>query len=109
MPEACFAVGAADGGCESGPRAEVRRVGDPVDLADLGDDQHRGVAANTSNLGEDVDAVVGFRSLLDLLGGLGDLAVEVLDQRHQAVQAPAWSVAQLELDQELPAALAEQV
>ena len=63
------------------------------DVADLGDDQHRGVAPDPADLGQHVDAIISFRSLLDLLGGGLDLAVEVADQRHQAVQPPARSVA----------------
>jgi hypothetical protein len=70
-PEAGFTVRAADGRCEPRPRAQVPRVGEPGDLAYLGDDQHRGVAPDTTNLGEDLNAVVGLRSLLDLLGRLG--------------------------------------
>jgi len=71
----------------------VAGVGEALDLADLGDDQHRGVAANPADLRQDVDAVVGLRPLLNLDGRLGDLAVEVVDQRQQAVEAPPWRFA----------------
>ena len=55
------------------------------DVADLGDDQHRGVAPDAADLAQHVDAVIGLRSLLDLAGGRLDLAVKIADQRHQAV------------------------
>jgi hypothetical protein len=79
------------------------------DLADLGDDQHRRVAPDTADLGEHVDAVIGLGALLDLGRGLLDLAVEVADQRDQAVQSPSRRVAQLERDEEFAAAFAKQV
>ena len=81
--------------------------GEPVDVADLGDDQHRGVAADAADLGEHVDAVVGLGALLDLGGRCVDLAVEVVDQRDQAVQPPARRLAQLQVGEELASALAE--
>jgi hypothetical protein len=80
---------------------------EPVDVADLGDDQHRGVAPNAADLGQHVDAIIGLGALLDLGGGRLDLAVEVADQRDHAVQPPARRVAQLESGEELAAAFAE--
>jgi hypothetical protein len=86
-----------------------RALGKRRDVADLGDDQHRGVAPDATDLGEHVDAVVGLGALVDLAGGLLDLAVKVADQRHQAVQAPPRRVAQLQAGEKLAAALAKQV
>ena len=48
-----------------------------VDVADLGDDQHRGVATDPADLGQHVDAIVGFGLLLDLAGGGFDSAAKV--------------------------------
>ncbi len=59
------------------------------DVADLGDDEHRDVAADTTDLREHLDVGIGLRALLDLLGRGVDLAVEVGDQRQQAVEPPA--------------------
>ena len=96
-------------GRQAGPGAEVAGGREAGDVADLGDDQQRGVAADAADLAEHVDAVVVAGALVDLAGGVGDLAVEVVDQRHQAVQPPPRRVAQLERGEELAAALAEQV
>ena len=54
-------------------------------------------------------ALVGLRARVDLAGGGGDLAVEVADQRHQAVQPPARALGQLQAGEELASGLAEQV
>ena len=51
--------------------------GEAGDVADLGDDQQRGVAADAADLAEHVDAVVFVGALLDLAGRVGDLAMEV--------------------------------
>jgi hypothetical protein len=40
--------------------------------------------------------------------GGGDLAVEVTDQRHEAVQPPAGALGQLQASQEFASGLAEQ-
>ncbi len=77
-----------------------------VDVADLGDDQHRGVAPNAAELGQHGDAIIGLGLLLDLAGGLFDLAVKVADQRHQAVQPPPGRVTQRQRVEELTAAFA---
>jgi hypothetical protein len=53
--------------------------GESSDLADPGDDQDRGVAPDTTDLGENRHAVVVFGSLVDLFAGGGDLAVKVVD------------------------------
>jgi hypothetical protein len=50
----------------AGPLAEVLGGGEAFDLADLGDDQHRGVAADPADLAEQLDALVGFGALIDL-------------------------------------------
>jgi hypothetical protein len=81
--------------------AERSKAGD---VGDLGDDQPRGVAPDAADLAEHVDAVVGFGALLDLLGGVIDLAVEVVDERDQAVQPPPRRLAQFEVGEELAAA-----
>ena len=109
MTEPGLAVAAADGRCQAGPRAQVASAGEAGDVADLGDDEHRGVAADAADLAEHVDAVVGLGALLDLGGRLVALAVEVVDQRDQAVEPPARRGAQLKLGQKLAAAFAEQV
>ena len=109
MPEARFAVGAAHGRREPRPRAQVPGGREAVDLADLGDHEHRGVAPDAADLAQHLDALVGLRARVDLAGGGGDLAVEVTDQRHQAVQAPARAVGQLQAGEELAAGFAEQV
>src|SRR6266700_6269737 len=108
MSEAGLAVGAADGWCEPGPGAAVAGIGEALDLADLGDDQHRGVAANPADLRQDVDAVVGLGALLDFAGRVCDLAVEVVDQRQQAVQPSPRCFAQLQLVEEATATGAEE-
>jgi hypothetical protein len=46
VPEAGFPVGAADSWREAGPGAEVPGGREPVDLSDLGDDEHRDVEAD---------------------------------------------------------------
>ena len=79
------------------------------DVADLGDHQHRGAAPDTTDLAEHLDSVIGLRALLDLGRGLLDLAVEIADQRDQALQPAAWRVAQLQCCEELATAFAEQV
>ena len=84
-------------------------AGKARDIADLGDDQHRGVAPDATDLSEHVDAIIGLGALVNLAGGLLDLAVKVADQRHQAVQAPPRRVAQLQAGEKLAAALAEEV
>jgi hypothetical protein len=109
VAEPCFAVGAADGGGEAGPGAQLAGAREPGDVADLGDDQHRGGAADATDLAEHLDVGILARARLDLDGGCGDLAVEVGDQREQAVQPPPWRLAQLELGQEAAPARAEQV
>jgi hypothetical protein len=83
--------------------------GEARDVADLGDDQHRGVAPDAADLGEPVDAVIGLGALVNFAGGLLALAVKVADQRHQAVQATPRRVAQLQAGEKLAAALAKQV
>src|ERR1700722_2187473 len=50
VPEAGFAVGAADRWGQSGPLAEVLGGRESLDLADLGDDQHRRVRADPAEL-----------------------------------------------------------
>jgi hypothetical protein len=50
-----------------------------VDVADFGDDQHRGVATDAADLGQHLDAIVGFGQLVDLAGGGFDLAVKVAE------------------------------
>ena len=105
VPEASFAVGAADRSGSVRPTAQVLGGWEPVDVADLGDDQHRGVAADPADLAQQLDALVGLRALVDLAGGGGDLAVEVADQPEQAVEPPAGSVGQLEGGEELAAGL----
>jgi uncharacterized membrane protein len=79
------------------------------DLADLSDDQHRGVGTDPAQLAEQLDPLVGSGALVDLPGGLGDLAVEVVDQRHQTVQPPARPVGQHQLSQVAAPRGAEQV
>ena len=71
VPEAGFAVGAADGRGQPGPLAQVLGGREPFDLADLGDDQHRGVGADPADLAQQLDALVGFGALVDLAGGRG--------------------------------------
>jgi hypothetical protein len=46
-------------GGQSRPRAQVAGGRKAGDVADLGDDQHRGVAADAADLAEHVDAVIG--------------------------------------------------
>jgi hypothetical protein len=84
-------------------------AGEAGDVADLGDDQHRRVAPDAADLGQHVDAIIGLGALLDLARGVGDLAVEVVDQGDQAVQAPARRLAQLERGEQFATTLAEQV
>ena len=79
------------------------------DLADLGDDQQRRVAADPADLAEQLDALVGFGALVDLAGGRGDLAVKVADQREQAVESSARPVGQLQRGEVFAAGCAEQV
>ena len=83
--------------------------GKALDVADFGDHEHRGVAPDTADLAEHRHALVGLGARVDLAGGGGDLAVEVSDQRHQAVQPPAGPLGQLQRGEELAACLAEQV
>src|SRR5437588_2318600 len=84
-------------------------VGEALDLADLGDDQHRRVTADAADLSQDLDAIVSFGALIDLGAGRFELAVEVVDQRQQAIQTPAGRLAQLERLEKLAASLAEPV
>ena len=109
VPQARPAVGAADGRRQPRPRAQMPGRREACDVADLGDDQHRRVAPNPADLTEHSDALVGLRASVDLAGGGGDLAVEVSDQRQQAVQPLARPVGQLERCEELLSAFAEQV
>jgi hypothetical protein len=83
--------------------------GKAAHVADLGDDQHRGVTADALDLAEQLDALIGSRLTVDLLAGGVDLAIEVLEQRQQAVEALPGRLAQLERRQELSASVAEQV
>ena len=92
-------------GVEPGPGAQVLGGREPFDVADLGDDQHRGVVADPADLAEQLDALVGLSALVDLAGGGGDLAVEVADQREQAVEPSAGAVGQLQRGEELAAGL----
>ena len=104
-----LAVGAADGGGEPGPRAEVPRVGEAGDVADFGDHQQRGVAADAADLAEHVDVGVLAGAPVDLGAGRVDLAGEVRDQRQQAVEPPARVGAQLDLGAESCAGRPEEV
>jgi hypothetical protein len=83
--------------------------GEPFGLADLGDDQHRGVVADPADLAQQLDALVGFGALVDLAGGGGDLAVEVTDQREQTVKPAAGAVWQRQGGEVVAASGAEQV
>ena len=47
------------------------------------------VAADPADLAQQLHALVAFSALGDLAGGLGDLAVEIADQRNQAVESAA--------------------
>ena len=47
------------------------------------------VAADPADLAQRLHALVAFSALGDLAGGLGDLAVEIADQRNQAVESAA--------------------
>ena len=75
--------------------AQAHSCGRPEagDVADLGDHQHRDVAADAADLAEHLDVVVVLGERVDLAGGQRDLAVEVSDQTEQALEAPARRVA----------------
>jgi hypothetical protein len=81
----------------------------PFHVSDLGDDQHRRVAADPADLAQQLDALIGLGALVDLARGRGDLAVEVADQREQAVEPSTRRVGQLEAGEVLTAGGAEQV
>jgi len=63
VPQPGFAVGAADGRREPRPRAQMAGGGEARHVADLGDDQHRGVAPDAADLAEHLDALVGLRAI----------------------------------------------
>ena len=65
------------------------------DIANLGKDQHRGVAANTTDLAEHRDTIVCRSTLLNLACRCRDLPVKIIDQRKQTIQAAARSLPQL--------------
>jgi hypothetical protein len=72
----------------------VARAGEALDLADLGDDQHRDVAPDPTDLGQHLDARVVLCEPVDLLRQRVDLAIEVCDQAQQHLEPPAWLWAQ---------------
>src|SRR4051794_12967021 len=109
MAEPCFAVGGADGWGEAGPGAEVTGGAEAVDLADLGDHQHRGVGADPAQLAEHVDAGVVAGERVDLTLRQLDLTVEVADQAEQTVETPPCRLAQIELGEEVTPARPEEV
>jgi hypothetical protein len=65
----------------------VARAWEALDLADLGDDQHRDVAPDPTDLRQHLDARVVLCEPVDLLCQRVDLAIEVCEQ---AQQHPAW-------------------
>jgi hypothetical protein len=89
VAETGLAVGAADGRCQAGPRAQLARRGEAGNVAYLGDHQHRGVAPHAAELAEHLDPIVALGERVDLAGGRLDLAVEVSDQGKRALEPPA--------------------
>jgi hypothetical protein len=81
--------------------------GKPSDVADLGDDQHRGVAADAVDLAQKRGALVSLGVAVDLAPGRVDFAVEVIEEREQAVQPLPRRLAQLKPVQELPSGFSE--
>jgi CBS domain-containing protein len=63
--------------------------GEAGDVADLGDDEEGDEGADAGDAGEDGDARVAPRARLDLPLHGGELAVEVGDEREQALEPPA--------------------
>ena len=97
MAEPGLAVGAADRRREPGPGAEVARAGEALDLADLGDDQHRDVAPDPTQLSQHLDARVVLCQPVDFCGQRVDLAIEVANQAQQQLEPVArlWAQRQL--------------
>jgi hypothetical protein len=87
----------------------VAGASEATDVADLGDHQHRDVAADAADLTEHLDEGVVVGARVDLAAGLLDLAVEAVDQHHAAVQPPAGRLAKRQLGEEAAAAGAEEV
>src|SRR5271166_326060 len=109
MTESHLLIGVAHPRCDPRPRAEMPGAWEAADLADLGDDQHRRVGANPADLAEHRDALVGLGARLDLPSRRRELAVEVIDQRKDALDSPAGRLAQLQASQELSPGAPEQV
>jgi hypothetical protein len=77
----CVRGGRADPGARTvGVRpaqAQSLRGFEAVDIADLGDHEHRRVSPDAADLCEDPDALVVVGESLDLARGLVDLAVKI--------------------------------